>query len=194
MRSTPSPFDSTSGIPACHREGYLPRNQADALFQELLTQTPWADLNAGADRRPGRSGRLVCWVGERSYDFYGSTVKARPWTPTLAAIRDRIERDLGSRFNSVLINLYRDGADSVDWHADDEKPLGNRPTIASLSLGSTRSFLMRHTPSGEVAEFALKHGSLIVMYDDAQMNWQHAVPPAREVRSPRINLTFRLWN
>ena len=52
-------------------------------------------------------------------------------------------KDITATFNSVLINLYRNGKDSVAWHSDDEIMLGITPTIASVSLGEVRKFEMR---------------------------------------------------
>ena len=106
-------------------------------------------------------------------------------------LRERIERATGARYNSVLANLYRDGNDSNGWHADDEASLGPQPTIASLSLGATRRFLLRHRADGTTVELALEHGSLVVMAGLSQKCWKHTIPKERRVREPRINLTFR---
>ena len=92
----------------------------------------------------------------------------------------------------MLLNLYRDGQDSILWHSDDEAELGHAPTIASVSLGATRDFVMRRKDDHTVKEtVALTHGSLVVMRGDSQSAWQHAVPKRARVTEPRINLTFR---
>jgi len=95
-------------------------------------------------------------------------------------------------FNSVLANLYRDGRDSMGWHSDDEPELGAQPAIASLSLGSTRRFVLKHRndPSRKFA-LELPHGSLLLMRGATQANYRHALPRTARPVGPRINLTFR---
>ena len=94
-------------------------------------------------------------------------------------------------FNSVLINLYRDGRDSVSWHADDEPVLGRNPVIASISLGAVRRFRFRHRASGETVSVDLPHGSCLVMRAETQHHWVHMLPKTARPVGPRINLTFR---
>ena len=93
-------------------------------------------------------------------------------------------------FNSVLLNYYRDGTDSVGWHADNESELGERPIIASLSFGATRTFELRRRTTGKVAKVPLTSGSILVMRGTTQRDWVHRIP--KEPGSTgRINLTFR---
>ena len=93
-----------------------------------------------------------------------------------------------------MLNLYRNGDDTVSWHADDEPELGDKPVIGSVSLGTERDFMLRPNdqPSGHGVRIALPHGSLLLKSGDTQTNWKHAVPRRKGVSSPRINLTFRL--
>lgn len=97
----------------------------------------------------------------------------------------------GQRFNSVLLNLYRDGRDSVSWHADNEPGLGRNPVIASLSLGATRRFQLKHRRSKERVRVDLTHGSCLVMAGATQHHWLHQIPKTARPVGPRINLTFR---
>ena len=115
-----------------------------------------------------------------------------PWLPELLPLRERLQRELGQPFNSVLANRYRDGRDAMGWHSDDEPELGPRPVIASLSLGGTRRFVFRHRHD-PAKKFALElpHGSLLVMAGDTQANWRHALPRTTRAVPPRLNLTFR---
>ena len=94
-------------------------------------------------------------------------------------------------FNSVLINLYRNGQDSMGWHSDNETVLGKEPVIASLSLGGTRRFQLKHRRSGELVSLDLPHGSCLIMQGRCQADWRHQVPKTRKQVAPRINLTFR---
>lgn len=174
---------------------YLPAARADALLSTLLTEVPW---RADSVRLFGRSHpipRRHQWYGDSaaSYRWSGLTMTPLPWMPELAALRQALEQDLGCHFNSVLANLYRDGNDSMGWHADNEPELGDAPRIASLSLGAQRDLQLRPAGTTRVAHtLPLPHGSLLLMGGDMQHNWQHALPRRLRVRQPRINLTFRL--
>jgi alkylated DNA repair dioxygenase AlkB len=119
--------------------------------------------------------------------------RALPWTQALQELRQKAERATKASFNSVLLNLYRDGNDSVGWHADDEPQLGARPQIASLSLGARRTFQLkhRHEMSQPRLDLQLESGSLLWLGGDCQSHWQHQLPKRRGVQHARINLTFR---
>jgi alkylated DNA repair dioxygenase AlkB len=108
-------------------------------------------------------------------------------------LRTRLEKASGGSFNSVLLNLYRDGVDSMGWHSDDEPELGERPVIASVSLGATRRFRLRHKTRADLEPVVvdLEHGSLLIMKGETQRFWKHQLPKSRRVSEPRLNLTFR---
>jgi alkylated DNA repair dioxygenase AlkB len=141
--------------------------------------------------------RLISWHGDPGcrYRYSGQTYEPAPWTPGLARIRALLCARTGLAWNAVLANYYRDGRDSVGWHADDERELG--PTrddvaIGSLSLGATRRFAMRHRASGERRSFDLTDGSLLLMRGTTQQHWRHALPKTAARVGPRLNLTFRV--
>ena len=113
------------------------------------------------------------------------------WMPTLADIRRRVEEASGTPFNSVLLNRYRSGADSMGWHADREPELGKEPVIASVSLGAARRFDLQHNKLRVVQSYQLKGGSLLVMRGRTQAEWRHRVPKEPKVQGERVNLTFR---
>ena len=117
--------------------------------------------------------------------------RSRSWIPEVQELREIAECHAGVGFNSVLINLYRNGNDKVSWHRDNEPELGPSPTIASLSLGAIRRFKFRHLDSKEVVSVDLAPGSLVVMSGLSQTCWEHEVPRQAAVTEPRINLTFR---
>jgi alkylated DNA repair dioxygenase AlkB len=140
--------------------------------------------------------RLISWHGDPGcrYRYSGQTYEPAPWTPELARIRELLCARTGLSWNAVLANYYRDGSDSVGWHSDDERELGparDDIAIASLSLGATRRFVMRHE-TGERRAFALTDGSLLVMRGTTQQHWRHALPKTAERVGPRLNLTFRV--
>lgn len=180
---------------------WLPRENADALFESLLQEIPWERHRLRMFGRELDAPRLSCWIGDPDavYIYSRTRFEPRPWTPSLHALLARVEQSCNARFNSVLANLYRDGADSMGWHSDDEPELGSQPIIASLSLGATRRFrLRRRRPLGiratpaDTLDVQLSHGSLLCMSGATQHLYQHDLPKSAAVTSPRINLTFRL--
>ena len=115
-----------------------------------------------------------------------------PWSTALQQVKLAVEPPSGVIFNSVLLNRYRSGKDSVSWHADDEPEFGERPVIASVSFGVTRSFQLRHKTRKELkATIELTHGSLLLMRGDTQANWLHQIPKTARAVEERLNLTFR---
>jgi alkylated DNA repair dioxygenase AlkB len=137
--------------------------------------------------------RLVAWYGDpdAEYTYSGLKHMPNPWTPELKKLKKQIETFSGDSFNSVLANLYRNGKDSNGWHSDNEKELGTHPVIASLSLGETRDFLLKHKKTDEKIKIPLESGSLLLMKAGTQENWKHTLPKRTRALGPRINLTFR---
>ncbi len=174
-------------------EGFCDAAQSEELHRALLAELDWQTEEIVVCGRCVAVPRLVCWYAHATahYRYSGVDHAPRPWSPTLAALRVRIEQATGRSFNGVWGNLYRDGNDSVGWHADNERSLGDAPCIASLSLGATRTFRLRHNTSREVLELALTAGSLLVMHGALQQHWRHCVPKTRLAVASRINLTFR---
>ncbi|MBM4071956.1 MAG: alpha-ketoglutarate-dependent dioxygenase AlkB [Planctomycetes bacterium] len=145
----------------------------------------------------GRFGRpfprLTALYGDPGvcYTYSGTKYDCLPWTPELALIRRRVEEAAKAPMNSVLLNRYRDGQDSMGFHADDEPELGKNPILPSISLGAERRFVLRHTRSGRRLEYVLGHGSLLIMAGTLQHFWQHALPKTKDEVGERVNLTFR---
>jgi alkylated DNA repair dioxygenase AlkB len=165
----------------------------DALFAALRAEIPWEQRAIRIQGREIAQPRLTAWLGTVRYRYSGIDHAPRPLTPVLEAIRQRLELITGATYNSVLCNLYRTGRDSIGMHADDERELGLRPTIASVSLGSTRTFdFRRKDKTGRPVHVPLEHGSLIVMSGDTQRNWLHGISKVSDAVGERINLTFRL--
>lgn len=163
-----------------------------ALFELLKAETPWEQKSIRIQGREIPQPRLVSWHGDEAYAYSGLKLAPKGWTPTLSMLRENLERITGARFNSVLLNFYRHGRDSIGMHADDERELGARPTIASISLGAERVFDMRPKKGGSTVHVPLTPGSLLVMAGDTQRNWLHGVAKTTERVGERINLTFRL--
>ena len=168
---------------------FLHAAAADTLFEQLLALVPWRQERG----RFGPMPRLTAWYadGTRSYSYSGVTHIGLDWIPPLTELKMRLEMICITSFNSVLLNRYRDGQDSMGWHADNEKELGTNPVIASVSLGATRRFRLKHLQSRETLDFDLTHGSLLVMAGTTQHHWHHAVPKTKLIVGERINATFR---
>ena len=173
---------------------WLPEADADRLLRGLREEVPWEIHRIRLFGREHASPRLSCWIGDSGtgYRYSGSYFEPRPWPPELTGLRERLCAELGTGFNSVLANLYRDGSDCMGWHSDDETELGPAPVIASLSLGATRRFVLKHRKEPQrKLEIALPHGSLLVMSGATQRNYRHALPRTAKPVGERINLTFR---
>jgi alkylated DNA repair dioxygenase AlkB len=174
--------------------GWLAPAAADALMADLRASVPWEVHRIRLFGREHASPRLSCWIGDPQavYRYSGTVFQPHPWPPALDALRDQLATLLGAPFNSVLANRYRDGRDAMGWHSDDEPELGPAPVIASLSLGATRRFVLRHRADRtRRLALALDHGSLLVMRGATQRHWQHALPRTARPVGERINLTFR---
>lgn len=170
------------------------RERADALHAELRADIPWAQEEVVIFGARRRVPRLVAWHGDPDarYVYSGTAHEPLAWTAPLLEIRAAVEALTGHRYNSVLLNLYRDGSDGMGWHADDEPALGRDPVIASVSLGATRRFRLRHRRRREAAvALDLEHGSLLLMAGPTQHHYVHAVPKTARAVGERINLTFR---
>lgn len=186
-------------------EGFkLSRGWADAVKLETLIETiPWRQQTIRMFGRDVLQPRLTAWMGDAPYTYSGRRHEPGIMPPLVETLRCWLEGSTGARFNSVLANLYRNGEDSVSWHADDEPELGAEPVIASLSFGATRAFKVRTPDRGpdhlmRAWTLDLEHGDLLVMSGRSQADYQHSVPKvslaarrAPRPIGPRVNLTFR---
>ncbi|MGA0447106.1 MAG: alpha-ketoglutarate-dependent dioxygenase AlkB family protein [Pseudohongiellaceae bacterium] len=169
--------------------------EADRLFQSLLDVIPWrtATLTIAGQKRP--LPRLQCWMADqgRSYSYSGLKLSPHPWNPDVLRIKARLEQLCEHSFNSVLLNYYRDGSDSVSWHADDETELGPNPIVASVSLGAQRTleFKPKFNLTTPKKQIVLGSGSILIMGKTIQNNWLHQLPKISGTIHPRISLTFR---
>ena len=143
-------------------------SESDRFFEQLNSSLKWRQDLIRVFGREIRIPRLNAWYGDegKTYTYSGNSMSPLLWTPTLTMIKERIEKEIGLNFNSVLANLYRDGKDSVAWHSDDEPELGINPVIASVSFGETRRFQLRHKSNKELerVEIPLTHGSFCLLY------------------------------
>lgn len=143
-----------------------------------------------------KTERKVAWFGDANYKYTysGTTKKALNWTSELLHLKKLVEEKTGQKFNSCLLNLYHNGSEGLSWHSDNEKELGKNPAIASLTLGSTRKFSLKHIEKKQKVDLFLEAGSLLVMQGKTQDYWVHSIPKSKNNYKPRINLTFRCFH
>ncbi|MGR9115587.1 MAG: alpha-ketoglutarate-dependent dioxygenase AlkB family protein [Gammaproteobacteria bacterium] len=174
------------------KQFYRP-DEAGRLFSSLLQELAWQEEEIIIFARKLKVPRLMCWYGDidACYTYSGVKHAPLPWTDVLSSIRRKVELACDHAFNSVLANLYRDGRDSMGWHADKEKELGINPLIASLSFGDERLFRISHNKTRNKLDLVLGHGDLLIMAGVLQHHWRHSVPKTQQRKTERINLTFR---
>ena len=172
---------------------FLENKESLSLMKDIDQKVLWREDKITLFGKTHNLPRLQAWYGDNGVNYTYSKIKlsARSWFKELFNIKCKVEKLLKNDFNSVLINKYRNGSDYVAWHSDDEKELGEKPTIASLSLGECRKFALRNKFSKEKIELLLPTGSLLVMSGETQNQWEHTLPRAKKVTEERINFTFR---
>ena len=173
---------------------FFPKSESDILLKGLRNNIVWKQESMNMYGKKINFPRLTAWYGnnDKSYSFSGIILQQLPWTSEILLIKNKIELISKTVFNSVLLNLYRDGNDSISWHTDAEKELGINPIIASVNFGATRKFQLRHIKTKEKLEIELTHGGLLIMQGELQHFWQHQVPKTSKPVGERINLTFRV--
>ncbi len=184
-----------SNLLAKDGEAYLFENVVEAperVLARLTDLVAWRQERARIMGRQVALPRLTAWYGDAGYRYSGVDNPPQPWLDELVPLKTRAERLAGVTFNAVLLNLYRDGADSVSWHRDAEPSLGPDPIVASFSLGAVRRFKLRHRRDQHLGvDLDLSPGSCLVMGPGSQLHWLHALPKTARPVGPRLNLTFR---
>jgi alkylated DNA repair dioxygenase AlkB len=172
---------------------WLASSAANELLSTAIAQTPWRHDQINIAGKTIPIPRLQNWFGDpnTSYTYSRIRLQAVIFPDWMESLRLAVEQHTQHPFNRALVNYYRDGQDSVDWHADDEPELGPAPVIASLSLGAERQFQMRHNSSKQRLSISLPHGSLLLMGAGIQAHWQHRIAKVKDLQEPRVNFTFR---
>lgn len=175
-------------------ENFFSKEEADKLYLLLLNDTDWLDTKTTVYGKEYDTPRLTAWYNDADteYTFSGNKMNPFAWTKNLLFLKERVDNEAGIIFNSVLLNLYRNGKDSVGWHRDNEKEFGTNPIIASVSFGETRPFHLKHKFKKGIEKviIPLTHGSLLIMKGKTQHYWEHQIPKTAKDIRPRINLTF----
>jgi alkylated DNA repair dioxygenase AlkB len=175
--------------------GLIAPAESDHLLAKFIRETPWQQRLQRMYDKEVLTPRLTAWYGDPEVYDYASLTENKPnmWTPELLMIKNKVEPLAGVRFNSVLLNYYRDGNDSVAWHSDKEDVLGKNPVIASVSFGQVRSFDIRNKHDhAEKYSVRLEHGSFLLMKAGLQEHWEHRIAKSTKPMRARVNLTFRV--
>jgi alkylated DNA repair dioxygenase AlkB len=186
--------DGSRGARITYHPNYLDQGAADALFNWMLDDTPWQREAPVVFGKAHEVSRRTFAYGTPGlvYRYSGVDRIAVAWPNLLVSIVDRLREDLGTQFNFGLCNLYPDGDASIGKHADAEVDIVRDSPIVGLSLGVTRDFFLYDRADKRLAQVALEHGSLVVMWGTTQRHFKHAVPIRKRVKEPRINITFRV--
>jgi alkylated DNA repair dioxygenase AlkB len=176
-----------------HEPTWILRPEADALLEALRHELAWEQREVVLFGRRVLQPRLIAWAGDLGYRYSGQTLEPRAFTPAVERLLWRVRERTGVPFNHVLVNRYRDGGDSMGFHADDEPELGEDPVVASLSLGARRRFVLkpRRRHGGERHTLDLGRGSLVVMGGTCQRDYYHGVPRQPGLLGERMSLTCR---
>jgi alkylated DNA repair dioxygenase AlkB len=176
-------------------EGFFILEESHRLMQSLIKTIDWTQDEVIVYGKRHKIPRLNAWYGDEGkvMKYSGLSLEPKTWTKELLEIKSKIEEASGTKFNSCLLNYYRDGKDGMGWHQDNEKELGINPIIASVTFGETRPFQLKHISNKELkkVDIPLSNGSLLTMAGETQHYWKHQIPKTTKTLESRINLTFR---
>ena len=173
---------------------FLNKKETDLYLEQLTKETPWRNDPITVFGKTYSQPRMTSLHGHTtdSYGYSGIVMQPNPMRKPLLDIEQKLQAFTKETFTTVLLNLYRDGQDSNGWHADNEKELGVNPVIASVSLGVSRYFHLKHnSDKSQRLKLELTHGSLLLMEGATQHFWKHQIAKTAKKVGPRINLTFR---
>tara|TARA_Y100000766_G_scaffold163642_1_gene140748 strand:- start:51 stop:674 length:624 start_codon:yes stop_codon:yes gene_type:complete len=178
---------------AIYTDSLIPTEKSEFFLLQLSKNIQWKNDESVIFGKHYITRRKTAWYGDRPFNYTYSKIKrtALPWTNELLEIKQIVENNESTKFNSCLLNFYHDGDDGMGWHSDNEKELKKNSVIASISLGAERKFSFKHKKNKEKIDLILGNGSLLVMKEQIQNHWMHQLPKSKKVREPRINLTFR---
>jgi alkylated DNA repair dioxygenase AlkB len=201
------PFSSSTNMEAIpipgaeiyYDKNFLSPEEATTLFNVLRTKCAWERRRSSFQHAVPRD---EVYYGDPGTKYIYSRREYKPlaWMPELLSLKTRVEEATPAvaysnsslprlGYNAVLCNFYRNGNDSVGWHADAEPEMG--PVIASVSLGAERLFRLKGQNGAVAFAERLTHGSLLILGGKTQESFKHEVPKEPNIAQPRINLTFR---
>lgn len=169
-------------------DSFISKEDSDFYYKRFLDSTEWTEYEMKMYDKNVKAPRLISWHEDSDLDN-----SAKAFTKDLNDIRLKVQNETKQHFNAVLLNLYRNGNDSVSWHSDKIHRTSIDPVIASVSFGETRMFKLRHKTRKDIpiVEIPLYHGTFLLMSGTTNSFWEHQVPRTSRKILPRINLTFR---
>jgi len=180
-----------------YKNSFYDQEQSNKLFNILKEKIEWKQEGMEIYGKYVNFPRLTSYYGDKEYFYSGVLYYPLPWTEELLGIKKLVEDYSGEKYNSVLLQFYRNGNDYIGWHSDSEKDMVENAAIASVSFGAKRNFVLRPRSKDlrkkiDNINFELQNGDLLIMRDVTQKFWQHSITKSKNIKSERINLTFRL--
>ena len=171
-------------------DGFMTKDESDNYYNILLNKTSWREYEMPMYDKTVTAPRMISWYGDSNHTQHMADSN---WPSELITIKEKVERETQMNFNTVLLNLYRNGKDGVGWHSDKTDSINKNMNIASVTFGETRMFRLRHKFLKHIppVEIPLHHGSFLLMAGSTNSYWEHQVPKTARLILPRINLTFR---
>ncbi|MGO4918752.1 alpha-ketoglutarate-dependent dioxygenase AlkB family protein [Maribacter spongiicola] len=155
-------------------ENFCSNEESDRLYTSLLNNTNREQDQLLIYDKEIDLSRLTAWHGDTDADesYAHTKSKVLPWTEGLLFIKKRIEQKVDVKFILCLLNYYRDGEDSVNWHRDYTGEKWKNTVIGSVTFGATRSFQLKHATRKDLkrVDIPLAHGSLLIMQGATQEN------------------------
>lgn len=168
-------------------KNFVPESYANSLFDLLKSQIPWRQVQYfKRERGLSVTTPRMTYVTGNYFKNQGN-----PHPEWILKLKENVEIMSNQEFNFILYAYYRNGDDSITWHSDDENFLGPNSTIAGVSFGNPREFLLRNKHTKEKQSFLMSAGDMIIMKNNCQTDYEHAVLKTKENVGERISLTFR---
>lgn len=181
------------GALVLHLKGWMKKEVADTLLEQLVKEIPWSQYGGAYEGKPYKVPRLMYFCGPegRIHSYGGITHDLNQWHPSVSQVLDRIEIETKYKYNSALLNYYRNGKDYIAEHSDRETNGSYNRSVATVSLGGPRDFQLRcKFEKRDLITIKVESGDFLGMYGNTQLFFSHMVPKRANV-GPRISLTFR---
>tara|TARA_Y100001968_G_scaffold265985_1_gene255325 strand:- start:187 stop:747 length:561 start_codon:yes stop_codon:yes gene_type:complete len=174
---------------------WLNKSEAEVWKKKLFDNLEWDQPKVNVFGKDYLVPRKTMFIGDKDilYRYSGVTHKGKGWPQWIHPLLEQVCFISKSNFNGCLVNLYRNGLDRMGWHSDNEKELRSDKPIASLSLGASRDFFIKHRDLPKKAIIKLNNGDLLIMHPLCQKEWIHSIPIRKKILDYRINLTFRCY-
>lgn len=221
MSAGPEFLINGDGAVAVILRNWLPPEAADVLHDRLEQGLLWEQKEQNFYGNVSSVPRMMCAVGEPhlgEYKYTRVSLTMHDWTgphplfSEVRTLRDRIRDDptllkivgIPLPYDGCLLNKYKDGSDTIDFHSDREA-LGPCNAVVALSLGASRKFVFKSKTKGPSATFpacppsryprietVVHSGDLMLMAGKCQDLWTHSVPRDTDCKQSRISMTYRL--